>query len=97
MKSIVTSCLNQRFQELALKADCPFVLAQVSDGQYLVSKTCDAFDLTVMPKPGKSAEAIIADSDIYASEQIEAKLQDANLSDNDRGELMRQLKSELDT
>lgn len=57
MKSIVTSCLNQRFQELALKADCPFVLAQVNDGQYLVSKTCDAFDLTVMPKPGKSAEA----------------------------------------
>ena len=57
MKSIVASCLNQRLQELALKADCPFVLARVSDGQYLVSKTCDAFGLTIMPKPGKDAEA----------------------------------------
>ena len=56
-KSIVVSCLNQRLQELALKADCPFVTARVSDGQYLVSKTCDAFELSVNPKPGKSAEA----------------------------------------
>ncbi len=31
--------------------------ARVSDGQYLVSKTCDAFELSVTPKPGKSVEA----------------------------------------
>ena len=57
MQSISLSALNQRLQELTLKADCPLVMAQAADGNYLVSKTCDAFQLTIMPKPGKSAEA----------------------------------------
>lgn len=60
MMSLVTEPLNARLNELSKKSDCPFVLAQVSDDNYIVSKTMDAFTLLVIPKPGQDAAAVQA-------------------------------------
>ncbi len=50
IKNAATDMLNQRFIEAAQKADCPFVSANVSDGNYIFSKTKDAFSLSAAPK-----------------------------------------------
>lgn len=60
LTSLITSALNARLGELSQKADCPFLAAGVSDGTYLVSKTMDAFNVVVLPKPGQDAEAVKA-------------------------------------
>jgi zinc protease len=49
-KDAAMTMLNQRLGEVAQKADCPFVGAQVGDGNYIFSKTKDALDLAVSPK-----------------------------------------------
>lgn len=49
-KGAATSMLNSRYTEAAQKADCPFVMAEVSDGQYIFSKTKDALDISAVPK-----------------------------------------------
>ncbi|MBM6992323.1 MAG: insulinase family protein [Prevotella sp.] len=49
-KDAACNMLNKRFVEAAQKADCPFVQASGSDGNYIFSKTKDAFDLSVAPK-----------------------------------------------
>ena len=60
-KQAVFSMLNDRLKEAAEKADCPFVSAGASDGQYIYSKTKDAFDLSVTPKTiDQSAAALQA-------------------------------------
>src|SRR3712207_3437971 len=46
----ISNMLNNRLNEVSQKADCPFVGAGVSDGQFIFAKTKDAFDLSVMPK-----------------------------------------------
>lgn len=58
VKGAVVSSLNQRLQELAMKAECPFTMASVNYGNYLVSKTCDAFSMEIMPKDGCDLEAV---------------------------------------
>lgn len=58
MSFVAVGALNQRLSEAALKADCPFVVAQVRDGDYVYSKTCGALSLTVVPKPGRDLEAV---------------------------------------
>lgn len=45
-----THMLNQRLTEVAQDASCPFVAAGVSDGEYIFSKTVDAFDISIAPK-----------------------------------------------
>ena len=55
-----TQMLNSRLSEVAQNPDCPFVAAYVYDGEYIYSKTKDAFSLDIMPKPGKTEEAIKA-------------------------------------
>ena len=52
--------LNARLSEKAQEADCPYVMATASDGQYIFASTKDAFSMTVIPKEGKSEEAIAA-------------------------------------
>lgn len=53
--------LNNRFVEAAQKPGCPFVQANASDGNYIFSKTKDAFDLSVVPKEqGLTTEALKA-------------------------------------
>lgn len=57
---VMSNVINARLGELAQKSDCPFVAAQVSDGNYLVSKTMSAFSLIVLPKPGQDKAAVQA-------------------------------------
>jgi len=45
-----TNMLNQRLDEVKLKADCPFTSAYTYDGSYIYSKTKDAFTIGVEPK-----------------------------------------------
>jgi len=60
LKSVVTSMLNDRLGELAQNADCPYVQASCYDASYIYSKTKDAFTLAVVPKEGKTEEAVAA-------------------------------------
>ncbi|MBQ7420913.1 MAG: insulinase family protein [Prevotella sp.] len=59
-KKLVSMMLNQRLQEAALKADCPFVAASGYDGMYLLSKTKDAFQVDAAAKEGKDLETLAA-------------------------------------
>ena len=52
-----TTC---RLAELAQKADCPFLQGSVDYGQYLLSKTKDAFEVSVLPKEGQTEAALKA-------------------------------------
>ncbi len=52
--------LNERYKEEAQKADCPFVEAEIENGNYLISRTKDAITLTIVPKEGKEKEALAA-------------------------------------
>ena len=59
MTSMMSSMLNNRFQEIIQEEDCPFTAAGGGDGEYLgMSKTKDAFSLYALPKEGKTAEAL---------------------------------------
>ena len=61
VKDAAISMLGTRFNEAALKADCPFVGADASDDNYLLSKTKDAFGISVLPKTmDQSADALRA-------------------------------------
>lgn len=59
-KQIITMMLNQRLEELSQKADCPFTSASASDGNYMISKTKDAFDISAAAKEGKDLETLAA-------------------------------------
>lgn len=53
--------LNDRLQEKALDANCPYVSSSATDGQYIFAKTKDAFDLSADPKDlGKTVESLKA-------------------------------------
>ncbi len=61
VKDAAISMLGTRFNEAALKADCPFVGADAADDNYLLSKTKDAFSIDVLPKTmDQSADALKA-------------------------------------
>ena len=60
LKNVACGMLNSRFSEIAQQPDCPFLQAGVNDGTYLLSKTKDALDLSVVPKEGKMNEALKA-------------------------------------
>lgn len=64
--SMVTSMLDQRLNELSQEPDCPFLQAGCTDGTYLMSRTMDAFMLSIVAKPGMVKEA-------YAAVLAEAK------------------------
>ena len=53
--------VNQRLNELSLKADCPFQGASVDDGSFLLSsKVTGAFNIEIVPKEGRVEEAVKA-------------------------------------
>ena len=58
LNSLISQTLNTRLDELSKKPDCPYVGAGVGYGNYLLSKTCDAFEVYIMPKPGQDAAAL---------------------------------------
>ena len=60
LKDAVIGMLNDRMGELAQKADCPFLQGGANYGKYLLSKTKDAFELSVLPKEGQSEAALKA-------------------------------------
>lgn len=58
--TLISTMLNARLEELALKADCPFIGAATSYGNYIMTKMKDAFVVYVLPKPGQDAAAVQA-------------------------------------
>ena len=61
MVSTAARVINQRLNELSLKADCPFQGASVDDGSFLLSsKVTGAFNIEVVPKEGRVEEAVKA-------------------------------------
>ncbi|MBP5772114.1 MAG: insulinase family protein [Bacteroidaceae bacterium] len=69
---IATNVLNQRLEELSLKADCPFKGASVDDGDFLLSsKVTGAFNIEIVPKEGRVEEAIKAVmAEVYRTDQF---------------------------
>lgn len=64
--SLLAQAFNARLNEASMKADCPFIGAGVEHGNYIMSKTMDALNLYIMPKPGQDAAAVQA-----AMEEVE--------------------------
>jgi zinc protease len=60
VKDATLSMLNNRLKEYAEKPESPFLQASAADGQYLLSKTVDAFELDVVPKDGQMEAAVTA-------------------------------------
>ena len=58
VKSAAFSMLNNRLKEYAEKPESPFLQASAGDGNYLLSKTVDAFELGVLPKDGQLEAAV---------------------------------------
>ena len=58
MKGAALSMLSDRLREYAEKPESPFLQASVGDGNYLLSKTVDAFELDVLPKEGQTEAAV---------------------------------------
>lgn len=52
--------MNERFDEMLQKADPPFVYAMASDGEYVVSKTKDAWMVAAVAKEGHVEDALAA-------------------------------------
>jgi len=59
MINAATTMLNNRLTEAALKADCPYTDASASYGEYIFSRTKDAFDFAVSPKDPSLIEAAL--------------------------------------
>ena len=60
MKNLVAMMFNQRLSDLTLKADCPFTSAYGYDGEYIYSKTKDAFQIDANAKDGRDLDALKA-------------------------------------
>ena len=58
MKDAAMGMLNDRLGELAKKPDCPFLQGQAGYGQYIYSKTKDAFEMNALPKEGQTEAAL---------------------------------------
>lgn len=64
--NVLVSMIQNRLTEYQSDPECPYAAAQVSNGDFLVASTKDAFDVTVVPKGDdilgayKSAMGIIA-------------------------------------
>ncbi len=58
IKMMLRGMLESRFNELAQKPECNFVVAYGSVGNYVYSDTKNAFELTIVPKENKDLEAL---------------------------------------
>jgi len=67
MLNMIASMINNRLSELSKKADCPFAYAGVHFGDYWVSKTKGAFNVTVIPKTDVTAAFKAAMSEVVRS------------------------------
>ena len=57
IKGMATSMLNQRLEEMSLDPACPYIQANVEDGDFLLAKS-QAFQTTIVPKEGRLDEAV---------------------------------------
>lgn len=57
-KNVISKMLNTRLSELSKKEGCPFVLGIANDGEYILSKTKDAFTCIGLAKEGKDIETL---------------------------------------
>lgn len=57
-KTMIARMFNERLSDLAQKPESPFKDAQGEDGPYILSKTKDAFQVSLSPKDGKDLEAL---------------------------------------
>lgn len=60
LQSAFCEMLSARLQEIAQKPDAPFAMTAVDYGDYLVSKTCDAFEGVVVMKDGRYLDGVTA-------------------------------------
>lgn len=60
ISDVIATAMTARFYELSQNPDCPYVVAQIGFGKFLLAKTVDALELVVIPKPGKDTEAVEA-------------------------------------
>jgi len=58
--NVASQVLNARLNELSQKPDCPFLAAGGDYGNYIISKTMDAYTVGLIPKPGQDAAAVQA-------------------------------------
>ncbi len=59
-KNMAVTMLDSRLGEVAQEPDCPFLNAGVGDGAFFLAHTKGAFSLSVVPKEGKTEEALAA-------------------------------------
>lgn len=57
-KTLICMMLNERLGEMTQKADCPFMGASVGYGNYVISKTKDAFSFNAVAKDGKELDVL---------------------------------------
>ena len=55
---VISSMFSQRLTEMTQEESCPFFQAFAYDGQYMLSKTKDCFNMIAVPKEGKDLEAL---------------------------------------
>ena len=56
--SVISQMFNQRLAEMTEDPACPFFQAFATDGQYMLSKTKDCFEMMGVPKEGKDMETL---------------------------------------
>ena len=56
--SVISQMMNQRLSEMTQDESCPFFQAFAADGQYMLSKTKDNFELIGVPKEGRDMETL---------------------------------------
>ncbi|MDY6229839.1 MAG: insulinase family protein, partial [Prevotella sp.] len=59
-KHMAVVMLNQRMSEKALDPECPYISASCSDGNFFLASTKESFGLDVLPKEGRTEEALAA-------------------------------------
>jgi zinc protease len=58
MTNVISRMMSLRLNEMTQEESCPFFQAYADDGQYLLSKTKDCFELIGVPKEGKDMETL---------------------------------------
>lgn len=58
LNHLVASMLRARFDDLKQQADAPFTHVGVTDRHYLISNSCEAFQLTALSKTGQATGAM---------------------------------------
>ena len=59
-KRAISMMLNLRLREMSQKPDCPFTMAYGYDGNFMLSSTKDAFQISGQAKEGKDLETLAA-------------------------------------